>query len=152
MTRPEALAAGEKFYNGHPCGKCGAVERYVGQRQCVACAKTRASASYRRNPPTPDRRRTMNLRSRYGMTVADFDALWRKQTGACAICTKPLVRAGGGGAAVDHCHKSSRVRGLLCMPCNTGIGKLREDPAIFHAALRYLELHRSADRHSQDTQ
>jgi hypothetical protein len=64
--------------------------------------------------------------------------MWAEQNGRCAICSTTL-REGRGGAAVDHCHRTGKVRGLLCSPCNTAIGKLREDPALFASALAYLE-------------
>jgi len=40
--------------------------------------------------------------------------------------------------AVDHCHQSGAVRGLLCADCNMGIGKLKEDPLVFQSAIQYL--------------
>lgn len=39
---------------------------------------------------------------------------------------------------MDHDHKTGKVRGLLCTPCNTGIGMLQDDPEIVKKALDYL--------------
>lgn len=41
--------------------------------------------------------------------------------------------------SVDHDHRSGRVRGVLCDPCNIGIGGLRDDPSLLAAAIVYLE-------------
>lgn len=55
----------------------------------------------------------------------------------CAICFEaPRL---GERLAVDHCHETGVVRGLLCRRCNTGIGLLRDDPMVLNAAVAYLE-------------
>jgi hypothetical protein len=55
------------------------------------------------------------------------------QNNLCLICycRKPLV--------VDHCHETGKVRGMLCSTCNTGIGHLKDSPAMLLSALQYLE-------------
>ena len=59
------------------------------------------------------------------------------QNGRCAICGRPETEAGG--LAVDHCHATGKVRGLLCTLCNTALGKFRDRTDILRAAIRYLE-------------
>lgn len=75
-----------------------------------------------------------NAFRRYGLTKGDYEVLLEAQGGVCTIC-------GGTGKsrlAVDHDHVTGRIRGLLCSECNTGIGKLREDPEIISRALAYI--------------
>lgn len=57
---------------------------------------------------------------------------------ACEICGRP---DGGNGKplAVDHCHVTGHVRGLLCMLCNTALGKLQDSPDLLRKAIEYLE-------------
>ncbi len=63
----------------------------------------------------PEYKRDWNLRDRYGITSAQYDALLEAQGGRCAICRcKPKTRR----LAVDHDHKTGIVRGLLCMNDN----------------------------------
>lgn len=62
-----------------------------------------------------------SLRQRYGITLADYDAMLKAQGGGCAICAKP---PGKRRLAVDHDHKTGRIRGLLCSGCNTTLGWL----------------------------
>ena len=62
---------------------------------------------------------------RYGMTRLDMIALHEKQGKKCAVCKKEiklfLDRKGG---FIDHCHLTGKVRGILCMPCNTMLGTI----------------------------
>lgn len=72
---------------------------------------------------------------RYGMTLADYDALLEKQNGCCAICKQ---KDQWFCLAVDHCHITNRVRGLLCSLCNRGIGLFRDSPEFLERAAQYL--------------
>ena len=70
-------------------------------------------------------KRRHNFKTRYKITVEEYDALFAKQNGVCAICEKPenLTKDGKLHAlAVDHNHETMQVRGLLCMNCNTRLG------------------------------
>lgn len=60
------------------------------------------------------------------------------QGGGCAICQKPDGE-GKDRLHLDHDHETGKARGLLCGPCNRGIGMLRDDPALVRKALDYLE-------------
>ncbi len=57
------------------------------------------------------------------------------QNGVCAICSRP---PGKRRLAVDHWHTTKAVRGLLCVQCNTAIGKLNDDPELLRRAIAYL--------------
>ena len=74
---------------------------------------------------------------RYGMTVDDYNALVLKQNNQCAICQKRLSY--GRGTNVDHDHATGKVRGLLCLHCNTGIGNLMDSRTILLSAVKYLD-------------
>ena len=61
------------------------------------------------------------------------------QNGVCAVCkTKPDFKTWKKRLSIDHCHVTGRVRGLLCDPCNSGIGMLKDDPSILENAIKYL--------------
>ena len=76
------------------------------------------------------------LKRRYGLTPEEFGSMWQRQKGLCAICGKVLKR-GTGGHAVDHNHKTGKVRGLLCAGCNKAVGVL-EDSELKEKAESYL--------------
>ncbi|WP_216591371.1 endonuclease VII domain-containing protein [Streptomyces brasiliscabiei] len=74
-----------------------------------------------------------HLRRKYGLTEAGRDELIASQGGVRCIClSAPAVH-------VDHCHKTGRVRGVLCFNCNSGLGLLRDDPDAMNRAADYLE-------------
>lgn len=60
--------------------------------------------------------------SKYGLTVAQWDAMFERQQGKCPICLKPILRPGNKegkrAASVDHDHSTGRIRGLLHWRCN----------------------------------
>lgn len=75
------------------------------------------------------------LHRKYRLSLADFEALVLSQSNQCAICGKSFEHT---KLVIDHCHKTGRVRGLLCDRCNVGIGRLFDDPIIVERALNYL--------------
>lgn len=80
------------------------------------------------------RRRKYELTHYYGISVKDYTQLVENQGDKCAICgTKPEAYL-----AIDHCHKTNRIRGLLCRKCNSAIGLFDDDPWRVEQALRYL--------------
>jgi hypothetical protein len=80
-------------------------------------------------------RYTQALR-KYGLSFEQFDRLVIESCGSCAICNDQL--SGQKDPAIDHCHKSSIVRGLLCCRCNRGLGYFRDSPDLLGAAAQYL--------------
>lgn len=68
---------------------------------------------------------------RFNLTEEQYAFLIDRQNGCCAICDNkaPL--------AVDHCHATDKIRGLLCGPCNRAIGLLKENPHAIERALDY---------------
>lgn len=82
---------------------------------------------------------------KYGITLAEYTALFEAQSGACAICKEPP--RGVRPLHIDHDHSCCAstpacgkcVRGLLCGPCNAGLGMFRDAPALLFAATDYLK-------------
>lgn len=85
----------------------------------------------------PRRFKSYELKAHYGITLDEYDALLTAQGGVCAICGAAEPR-GMGVFHVDHCHKSSKVRGLLCNECNMGLGKFKDSEQLLLAAAKYL--------------
>jgi len=111
---------------------------------CKACCSDRAKQWFKDNPErTSANRRKFNLAKNYGITVEEYNALLRRQSGVCGICGKdePAEHGRTGKQfrlAVDHCHETGVVRGLLCQKCNRAIGLLGDDPQALRKAISYL--------------
>jgi len=66
--------------------------------------------------------RDRQYRARYGITLADYDRMLLDQNGKCKICAADKAGNVGQCFAVDHCHATGKVRGLLCIKCNARLG------------------------------
>lgn len=134
------------------------------ERQCVDCSEVKpivefslTGHGFRRRFCNPCRslrrksgRESLATRCRqFGISLDDYDSMWESQGGKCAIClqeeTATVGRHSNPNAtrllAIDHCHSTGRVRGLLCYRCNVAIGLLHEKPERFARASQYLERH-----------
>lgn len=82
-----------------------------------------------------------NLKQWYGMTLAEYDTLFERQQGRCAICQQPEPVKDGGIVKrlhVDHDHTTGKVRGLLCQCCNMGLGNFKDQANLLESAAHYL--------------
>jgi len=77
------------------------------------------------------------LKRKYNITPEEYEAMLERQGGVCDICHQ--VCRSGRRLAVDHCHSSGKVRGLLCIKCNTTVGWLEGDPELLMPAIEYLK-------------
>jgi hypothetical protein len=132
--------------------KCGcspqdwAALRLAGHRWCFRCKQWKPADVF-----SKDRSRNgghtssckectsdASTASRYGMTLEELHAFRAEHKHQCGICAASEI------LYIDHDHATGKPRGLLCPNCNTAIGRFREDPALFAAALAYLEKHRGS--------
>ena len=82
--------------------------------------------------------RATNLKQKYGLSLEDYNKLFQKQRGRCALCFKPPI-LGYKPLAVDHCHETGRIRGLLCNECNRLLWHTRT-PVFFQRVVDYLNI------------
>lgn len=146
------------------CTGCGAEFQPVRGKQ-LACsaecyrksparraAQDRANDRRRNDPDVSARIREYNrakeLRIRYGMTVAEYEAQLAAQEGVCMICGQPPNPSGVRAASrlhIDHDHATGRNRALICLNCNRGLGYFKDDPDLMRAAAAYIERHLQED-------
>lgn len=97
----------------------------------------------------PEKRKLISIRHKlkkiYKITLDQYLDLEQLQAGLCAICQQPEANTTAktklGSLAVDHNHKTGKVRGLLCKGCNMALGNMKESPERLRAAAIYLETH-----------
>lgn len=125
QRKPRDSRAGGSVFGGNAVIH-GTVSSYTNRGcRCLYCSEARR-----------EYKRRYDLRTRYGISPEEYDSLLDSQQGKCPICELPLR----GTAQVDHDHESGRVRGLLCVTCNLGIGHSRDSPRTLRGAIPYLSL------------
>lgn len=92
------------------------------------------TSNYSKNHP--ELRRKISLKHQYGISDVFYENMKIFQGGKCAIClTEPKNHV----LFVDHCHKTGKVRGLLCRKCNAVLGMCNDSIEILDSAKKYLK-------------
>lgn len=118
------------------CPDCGA-ERDGPTLRCEKCRKEK-NESTRRHRHLHDRdNEDRRMRRRFGMSLEEYEEMSSHQDGKCLVCGG--VNSDGAKLAIDHCHVSGRIRGLLCRKCNVALGLLGENPDTIQKLKEYLE-------------
>ncbi len=149
------------------CKKCGSVGNYRLKKNkngnyiivyCIPCmlAKRRAYTkteagkrsisiwSKKRRETHPQehkiRIKKSRLKTRYGMSIQDYDDMVKEQNGVCAICFNPPKKF---DLHVDHDHSNGKVRKLLCQKCNVALGLVNDDITVLNNMVDYIRKHKN---------
>lgn len=116
---------------------------------CIPCDNARKAEQKRKNywsDLEAGRRqsRAANLKRNFGITIEEYETQFAKQKGLCGCCGEAetyIHHATNRTAnlAVDHCHRTGRIRKLLCSNCNKGLGCFKDDPDRLQKAINYLK-------------
>lgn len=92
----------------------------------------------------PEKVLNNSYKSRFNISYNDYLTLVQKQNNLCAICKNPETQTYNKSnkvkrLTVDHDHTTGKIRGLLCMTCNTALGKFKDNPAVLLSAISYLK-------------
>lgn len=146
------------------CSKCGEIKsiEYFNknqstrassdglQNQCKLCQKIN-TLSPKNKKSVAERNKTQHIKSykhswhilnKYGLTVEQYNQRLESQNNCCAICKKPQ-KDENRAFAVDHCHKNKYLRGLLCMHCNSALGKFYDNISLLESAILYLKYYQA---------
>ena len=125
-----------KYPNGYfkdkKCKTCGAVFTPSNPCQLYCSTKCRGKNSY--------------YKRNYGIDEADLEQMKKDQDYKCYICSSEGFLIGKNNhnekLAVDHDHKTGKVRKLLCHNCNRALGLLQDNPELLRKAALYVEEHK----------
>jgi hypothetical protein len=133
------------------CGEYKELDQYLksvcsstgAQGACIPCDNKRNKIKYNTDPAVKLKQDTANKKSRlkkYGLTLDDFDTMMLDQNYGCKICGREFnQRNVFKSARVDHCHSTGKVRGLLCVNCNLGLGNFYDNTELLMNAIDYLK-------------
>jgi hypothetical protein len=138
------LNAGEDPQTGRTCTICGEWKVFEDfhrnvkgpngrHSQCRECQNQRKRDRRKTTPESPEFRRKHSLKTRYGMSLDDYDRKFSGQGYVCEICKEPPKRP-----CVDHNHTTGAIRGILCHRCNIALPYV-EDKVSRARAITYLE-------------
>lgn len=121
------------------CNTCGEIDlsklvpdknRPMGVRNmCLACRR-----QSQRGGPT----KNSNLKRTYGIDLNQYNQMLSNQRECCLICNRHRSELPT-DLHVDHCHKTGKVRGLLCFNCNQGLGNFKDSAGLIISASEYLK-------------
>ncbi len=152
MAKPPEQLQGNK---NKPCLICNRVRVCPYSGRCRSCYKKQYYSENREiclertknyNKKCPEKyelwKRKSQYRRRYGIEFSDVKKMFENQKGLCAICACVLPRwseiHGLGKSCLDHCHKSKKVRGVLCRKCNLCLGFSGDRAEVLELAAKYL--------------
>jgi len=143
---------------GGICKACSAERTRLWRLRNIEKARERGRITDRKRNSTPERKawakewRARNSEKvdvqklkarckRYGISVSDYMAAIARQDNCCACCGEPFRLGEKRQAHVDHDHKTGKIRDILCIGCNTGLGCFKDSPELLRKAIRYLSRH-----------
>lgn len=123
----------------------------ITSKTCIVCGETKpiskfsaytkksTGVKYVKNVCSYCKHRKRDIKKKYGISMEDYDNMLKEQGGSCAICGSTVsYNSRRNKFDIDHCHKTGKVRGLLCNKCNKGIGYFNDDVSLLTRALEYL--------------
>ena|SRR6266568_326213 len=144
MPAPNPLSK----YNGKPCVNGHGTLRYKAGGACVQCSNSRSAMKWRKTDEWKKQRREKyattegradrkdrQYKKLYGLSLEQVNSIAASQNFKCALCGERAAKV------VDHCHRSGRVRELLCTGCNLGLGGFKDNPEFLMRAVAYLRKH-----------
>ena len=130
-----AKSGSNKAYYRRHKGECNARSSEYQKTDKGLESHRKAGRKYNSSLKGKKRVKENHLLRKYGISLKDRDYMYLCQYGCCKLCGEPVSLD---NIYVDHDHATGRVRGLLCVGCNTGLGLLGDNIEGLQAALKYL--------------
>lgn len=121
------------------CKDCGnsfepLVHRSYLSNYCQDCRLVKRKSYYENKKDYYlEQNRKYHLGKKYGINQKDYDNMIIAQNERCSICYKVMENP-----HIDHCHRTGKIRGLLCFHCNSALGQFEDDIERIERAANYL--------------
>ena len=116
--------------------RCSVCDREAKQRYSQTHDRREYHQQHNQKAEVKARKRDEYLRRTYGITLVEEQAMIAQQNGLCACCGGPPTDHRG--LVVDHCHRSGKIRGMLCDRCNRALGVVDDDPALLRKLISFV--------------
>jgi recombination endonuclease VII len=149
---PILAATPEFFYRNsrtkdkldYRCKNCQNEYRSSSEYRAMRAASARRCRAKIPEPIRHNKDKRKHLKEYYDLTLENYQRMLEGQQGLCACCSKSETSFDKKHQTlrrlnVDHCHKTGKIRGLLCGRCNRALGLLEDDPELVKALLRYID-------------
>lgn len=96
----------------------------------------------------PDKTKNTKLKTSFSITLDEYNEMLIEQNESCAICKNKETHMRNGKIrtlVVDHCHKTGKIRQLLCNNCNIGLGQFKDNVNLLNNAISYLNNHKDSE-------
>jgi hypothetical protein len=131
----------EDFYKGKFSpkrkGRCKECTKRIAREWKAANPEKNKATNKKWNDNNYSKKRYRDLKREYGITPELYEQMYIEQEGNCKICKRNRTEFAK-RLAVDHCHKTGKIRGLLCQNCNTLLGNSFDNPETLKRAVEYL--------------
>ena len=95
---------------------------------------------FKTNPDKTSLIKRRHVLKKYGLTIKEYDEMVKSRNNKCDICfNSEKGKNISDSLCVDHCHKTGKIRGLLCRNCNSALGQFKDSLDNLQSAMLYLE-------------
>lgn len=127
-----------------PCPMCKQKHKDRAESKGYLCKECNALRAKKWNKENSHTMRNRYIKKTYGLSFEDYQDMFNRQNGKCYICKREeVIKEAKTGKvrflAVDHCHRTGKVRALLCTSCNTTLGKFEDNIHLLKEMINYLE-------------
>ena len=123
---------------------CHPENRPYNRGKCEPCYRKelREKQSPERKEHERQKRREIRIKTRYGISINDYNILLIKQNNKCYGCNQLHLETDSKTRLnIDHNHTTGKVRGLLCSNCNSTLGYANDNITTLSNLILYLKDH-----------
>lgn len=140
---------GKLCHYDHRFGDTEYSVRYRKNGGCVTCHKEKTKETLQKSDRHLNITRNSYMKKTYGLTLEEYQTMYNRQDGLCAICGLSETRKTKYGFIkllhIDHDHKTGKIRALLCGNCNGGLGLFKDSIQYMENAINYIKQYQEID-------